>query len=168
MCLPGICDPFDLEDCCGGSGTAAPPARQRPVQQFQSSTRQQRAGVPAAAAAAAARAPRPTQGQGQGQQMQYAAEPQSVRFLWQARGYLCGPRGGRDTLPTVNVSKTPRGAIVLAGVPRGLPSIQPYEQGQLVSGYLRNVTNSYSFSNAKYYRTKQGLVILQGAQFRAL
>ncbi|RAK79367.1 uncharacterized protein BO72DRAFT_494231 [Aspergillus fijiensis CBS 313.89] len=141
MCLPGICDPFDLEDCCGGSGTAAPPARQRPVQQFQSSTRQQRAA--AAAAAAAARAPRPTQGQGQGQQMQ-------------------------DTLPTVNVSKTPRGAIVLAGVPRGFPSIQPYEQGQLVSGYLRNVTNSYSFSNAKYYRTRKGLVILQGAQFRAL
>ncbi|RAH67447.1 uncharacterized protein BO66DRAFT_441167 [Aspergillus aculeatinus CBS 121060] len=165
MCLPGICDPFDLEDCCGGSGTAAPPARQRPVQQFQSPISQQRAAVPAAAAAAA-RAPRPTQGPGQ--QMQYAAEPQSVRFLWQAGGYLCGPRGGRDTLPTVNVSKTPRGAIVLAGVPRGLPSIQPYEQGQLVSGCLRNVTKSYSFFNAKYYRTKKGLVILQGAQFRAL
>ncbi|PYI16059.1 hypothetical protein BO86DRAFT_403072 [Aspergillus japonicus CBS 114.51] len=159
MCLPGICDPFDLEDCCGGSGTAAPQARQRPVQQ--PPIRQQRAGVPAAAAV---RPPRPTQVQGQGQQMQYPAEPQSIRFLWKAGGYLRGPMGGTDTLPTVNVSRTPRGWIVLAGVPKGLPSIKPYEQGQLVSGCLRNVTKSYLFSNAQYYRTRKGLVILKGGQ----
>ncbi|PYI32728.1 hypothetical protein BP00DRAFT_414515 [Aspergillus indologenus CBS 114.80] len=171
MCLPGICDPFDLEDCCGGSGATAPQARQRPVQP---PVHQQRAGVPylqlmkrkyyLQPAAAAARAPKPMQGQGQGQQMQYPAEPQSVRFLWKAGGYLRGPMGGTDPLPTVNVSKTPRGSIVLAGVPKGLPSIKPYEQGQLVSGCLRNVTKSYLFSNAQYYRTRKGLVILKGGQ----
>ncbi|KAJ5689673.1 hypothetical protein N7462_004065 [Penicillium macrosclerotiorum] len=149
MCLPGLCD---LDDCFGGSGTAAPQMRQRPAQQYPYG--QQRAGVPAAA-----RAPRPTQREA----VKWAPEPVRTQCLGSVSGFLVDGNGGKMQFRHCTAYKAPQGSIIIYGVPKPA-TIVSGQQGQSVDGCFIGSTNrKVTFRNAEFFRTQRGTIILRGA-----
>ncbi|KAJ5740283.1 hypothetical protein N7493_000155 [Penicillium malachiteum] len=159
MCLPGLCDPFDLEDCfCGsGFGYNARQMRKRPAQQY--SNGQQRAGVPAAV-----RAQRPVQNQG----MRQISEPTATELVGNSIGHITGSNGtikfGSIAGDNVNCLRTAGRSIALVGVSR---RNDPAKQGELVSGIVKTVkTGARRFTNAEYFRTtKEGWIVLKGGNW---